>query len=310
MGLTYAIREIRENGTDIYWWEQRLLHRIVKPAHERFLDDTGCPVVEKDWDNLLILDGCRHDLYESVADESIQSTTSLGSSTPEFLQKNFSGKQFDDTVYITANPQVNRHVPDSFVDIVNVWEDYWNDKWSTVMPEDVAAVTRDVADQYPNKRLIIHFMQPHYPFIDYPEILYDGLKIRDEVRGDYDETNTQHITPWTALARGDTTTEEVSEAYHHNLELVLPIARSLADDLEGKSVITSDHGNGMGEFLWPFPVRIYGHTDGIHAPELLKVPWEERPFESRRTITSTAVRETAVDDDSVVSDRLRDLGYV
>jgi hypothetical protein len=153
-------------------------------------------------------------------------------------------------------------------------------------------------------------MQPHYPFIDYPDILYDGLKIRDEVLDKHVDTDSQHITPWTALACGDVETDRVWEAYRHNLELAYPVARELARELTGKAVITSDHGNCVGEFAWPFPVRVYGHTDGLYLPELVRVPWDTYESDERRDVEhaqSVSERET---DTSTVDNRLRDLGYI
>jgi len=40
----------------------------------------------------------------------------------------------------------------------------------------------------------------------------------------------------------------------------------------GKSVITSDHMNLLGERLFPVPTKGYVHPIGLHKPELLKVP--------------------------------------
>lgn len=42
---------------------------------------------------------------------------------------------------------------------------------------------------------------------------------------------------------------------------------------DGTTVVTSDHGNHLGEFATPFPIRLYGHPEGIRTPELIRVPW-------------------------------------
>lgn len=307
-----GLREIRENGSDVHWWEQRMLQRVVKPYHDAIVGNKGEFVMEKDWDVLLLLDGCRADLYEEVASRSVDTIVSRGSSTPQFMTENFAGRQFTDTVYVTANPQTNIHAGNSFVEMVNVWEDHWDEEWSTVQPKAMTDVVKETAERYPEKRLIVHFMQPHYPFIDYPDVLYDGLKVRDEVLGNQVDTSGQHITPWTALARGDVDADTVWEAYRHNLELVYPVARELAQELTGKAVITSDHGNGVGEFAWPFPVRVYGHTDGLYMPELVRVSWDVYESDERREIThADAISDAVADADSAtVDDRLRDLGYL
>jgi hypothetical protein len=307
-----AIGEILENGSDLHWWEERLLHRVVKPYHDTVVGNDGEYVMQKDWDVLIILDGCRRDLYEVVAGRPVETYVSRGSSTPQFMTENFAGRQFTDTVYVTANPQTNVHAGDSFVEMVNVWEGHWDGEWSTVQPEAMTDIVHETAERYPNKRLIVHFMQPHYPFIDYPDVLYDGLKIRDEVLGNEVNADGRHITPWTALARGDVGTNIVWEAYRHNLKLAYPVARDLARELTGRAVITSDHGNSIGEFAWPFLVRIYGHTNGVYTSELVEVPWDVFEADERREIThADEVSDAGTGADSgPVDERLRDLGYL
>jgi len=41
----------------------------------------------------------------------------------------------------------------------------------------------------------------------------------------------------------------VWEAYNENLDIVLTEIEALLDELDGKSVITADHGNLVGERL-------------------------------------------------------------
>ena len=58
--------------------------------------------------------------------------------------------------------------------------------------------------------------------------------------------------------------------------------RTLIESLDGKTVVTSDHGNLFGRRLWPIPLQKYGHPPGLRFPELIEVPWHETPFENRR----------------------------
>lgn len=102
----------------------------------------------------------------------------------------------------------------------------------------------------------------------------------------------------------------VWEAYADNLERVLNDVLALVAGLDGKTVVTSDHGNMLGERAWPVPVRLYGHPEGVRHPTLTEVPWATIDGEERREITAGDV--TAVDavDSEVVESRLQDLGYV
>ncbi|TKX67638.1 hypothetical protein [Halorubrum sp. GN11GM_10-3_MGM] len=77
------------------------LHGLVRDVFCNGTD--GVPVVEKDWDNLIILDACRYDLFQEVSevDGELSPAVSLGSSTGEFMRKNFGGGEFLDLVYIS-----------------------------------------------------------------------------------------------------------------------------------------------------------------------------------------------------------------
>lgn len=142
-------------------------------------------IVEEDWDNLIILDACRYDLFEEAnfIPGELTPVRSLGSKTGEFLKENFGGSQFPDTVYISANPQVQLHNIDQlFYDRIRLWENEWDNEKRTIPPTAVANRSLQTERAYPNKRLIIHFVQPHYPFIGekgekikHGEMIGDGL---------------------------------------------------------------------------------------------------------------------------------------
>jgi len=46
-----------------------------------------------------------------------------------------------------------------------VWGNEWDEEYKTILPGDIAAAAHDAYETCPNKRLIVHFMQPHVPFI-------------------------------------------------------------------------------------------------------------------------------------------------
>ena len=100
--------------------------------------------------------------------------------------------------------------------------------------------------------------------------------------------------------------------YRENLELALSHVEAALAELKGKSVVTSDHGNVLGELAWPYPVPIYGHPMGVHAISLIKVPWlVVNKNQQRKRITATPKDQTTGDevDTDTVSERLTDLGY-
>jgi hypothetical protein len=82
------------------------------------------------------------------------------------------------------------------------------------------------------------------------------------------------------------------------------------EELSGKTVITSDHGNYVGEKASPIPIREYGHPRGLYDEPVVKVLWLVQQSGTRREITA-GDSEDRLDnqDQDVVADRLRELGY-
>lgn len=276
----------------------------------RLYHGNGTRVMKEDWDSLLILDGCRYDMFTERIDlpGTLESRISLGSSSEEFMERNFVDEQFHDTVYVSANPFIPKLGLNegTFHAVVELLDD-WDEQLQTVRPDTVAEAAREAHEQYPNKRLIVHFMQPHTPFIG-------GLG-REMVGGGWTMDHDVEDDPgiWDRLRDGeDVPLERVWEAYKENLDIVLEEVEPLLSDLNGKSVITADHGNLVGERLSPIPTRQkYGHPYGVHAEELVKVPWFVIQGSNRREISSDSPVESNDEtvSDEELEDRLEALGY-
>jgi len=280
----------------------RLFYRRLRrwPYNRRGLD-----FFEPEWDTMLILDACRYDLFERASGLPGRTTSveSRGSSTKEFLRGNFHGKQLLDTVYVTASPMLHRHrdeIDVEFHAVVNVWQDPgWDERYRTVLPETVANATLEAAERFPRKRLLVHFIQPHYPFLG-----PTGREYFDLDRLDFQ---------WDDLASGelDVPLEVVERAYEENFEEVLPSVERLLLQLPGRTVVTADHGQLLGERLFPIPVREYGHPAGLYTEALVRVPWHVFDNGQRREIVAEAPeREPNREDEALARERLRDLGYL
>lgn len=238
---------------------------------------------------------------------NLQCRRSLGSESWEFLQANFAGESFHDTIYITANPHAPKLPHGTFHDVINLLNEGWDAELGTVRPETVAEATLQAQTQYPEKRLIAHFMQPHYPFVgEYgQELEHKGITIHLPAE---ERTDTERKV-WAQLGNGRLDKNRVWKAYRENLDIVLGCVESLLESLSGLSVISSDHGNLLGETTHPIPARGYGHPRGLDIHELRAVPWLVVEGMDRRT----TVAETPAEQDElaseVIKDRLRDLGY-
>lgn len=228
----------------------------------------------------MILDGCRYDLFSEVNWISgvLLAKISRGSSTEEFLDENFrrhpDHKRFEDVVYVSANPYVNNvFLPGKFLKIYPVWDRGWDSGVNTVRPESVVECALAAHEEHPSKRLIVHFMQPHEPFLGTTLSRETGFREHRKAVLERRE-KFKDLTVWDLLERGELALEEVWAAYRKNLELVLPHVKKLLDTLPGKTVVTADHGNLFGErvhFLYPF--RVYGHPAELHVRELVLIPW-------------------------------------
>jgi len=267
----------------------------------------GTRVMEEDWDTLLILDACRYDMFAKQVPfpGKLESRISLGSSSEEFFEQNFMGGKYNDSVYVNSNPYLpylglDRGVFHAVVDCL----DEWDPDLRTIPPERVASATEAARERFPNKRLIVHFMQPHAPFIG-----ETGLNLVGEgLPTDPGREREQVI--WEHLDSGDVDVDAVWRAYRENLDVVFWVVETLVKSIDGKTVITSDHGNLVGERLGPIPTRKkYGHPYGVRAPGLVRVPWFTIDSGERRLISADPSIESDTISKSTIDYRLEALGY-
>ncbi|WP_430504722.1 hypothetical protein [Haloparvum sp. PAK95] len=263
--------------------------------------------MEQDWDNLFVLDGCRYDLFESVIDteqfDTFRRMISLGGATPEWTEQNFAEKSFGDTVYIASNPFVSKIAPNSFHKIIEVWRESFDESAGTVRSNPVLDAARNALETYPNKRVIVHLMQPHHPFIGSERFKNRSWSVEDVGQSQ----NSDMKTPWEALQKGELERDNVWSAYRENLESVIDDAIEAAVSFDGRSVVTSDHGNLLGTRSYPIPMREFGHFNGLRHKDLVHVPWAVISGE-RRSIQDHGIAQVEQSKD-VVNDRLRQLGY-
>lgn len=265
----------------------------------------GTNVYDREWDTLVILDACRVDLLREVADEypflgGVESMESVGSMSGEWMQKTFTDAYADEmaqTAYVTANVFSDELLDErDFGTLDEVWRYAWDEARGTIPPRPVTDRAIDVARRENPDRLVVHYMQPHHPFIGEDAPL-DGAFEADPFGRRGGDTVID------ALRRGDVSYEAFWAAYRANLNLVLEDVSLLLSNHDAETVaITADHGDALGEW-W-----IYDHPAGCLHPVVKNVPWTETTATDGGGYEPTTERESATD--GTVEERLRDLGYV
>jgi hypothetical protein len=283
-------------------------------------DNAACNyVLEEDWDVLIILDAARYDVFKefhkllNLNDQhgKLEYRISCGPPTARFVKENFLRKDFlpylKNLIYVSANPVVDATLGkyrQYFYRYVPVWKFAWNKEIETVLPQHVAYYAFKVWLRKPrDKKLIIHFLQPHYPFI-LKKYYYVNELVRKEMEAfwksywllrslsekqrkilniyyklkfylkpliKYDSiTDTTLYT----VALSKRIIEDVVKAYMENLIITLPFVRKILQTFSGRLVVTSDHGEAFGEYINKFvPIRVFGHLNRIRLDTLVKVPW-------------------------------------
>ncbi len=142
--------------------------------------------LESEWDYCLVLDSCRYDVFESVYDEyldgSLERRESVGSSTPEWAYRTFTGDH--DIAYFSGNPFINSlGIPlselkwgascdydwtatEHISNVLDIWKERWDDDLGTVPPEAMTAAFEEYqTDISEADRTVFHYMQPHAPYL-------------------------------------------------------------------------------------------------------------------------------------------------
>lgn len=249
--LYYLKKRIVQSATADYGWFRRMF--VQKVSHYDWYD--GFNVLDEDWDMLIILDACRYDAFEMMVphlpfEGAFEKKLSRSSNTPKFLKRNFENRSCGDILYITANPWVGR-LPfyDSnkkFFDVVNVWKKQWNKKYGTCMAKSVNKEVIKYRERYPDIQMIVHYIQPHHPFVGKTKLYWGSEKV--ERIGEDDVWNHP----------------EIRRAWIDNLLYVLKYAIPIVNRYDEKIVITADHGDSF---------RFGGHPPDLPAKELVEVPW-------------------------------------
>lgn len=266
---------------------------------DRFTDP-GTNVYDLDWDLLVVLDACRADLLAECADHpavtQVERYRSVGSMTRDWMARTFTPDRREttaETAYVCANP-FSAEMLDAadFAHLFEVWRESWIDP-GTVPPRGVTDRVVEVMRRGRADRTIAHYLQPHCPFIDRPELS------RGKERDRFGASHWPDV--WERHRMGLLEFEELWAGYRSNLERALDELELLFANVDADTVlVTSDHGNGIGE------AGVYGHPPGQWIDAVRDVPLVRTTATDTGEYTPTVDREGSEDR---IADRLASLGY-
>lgn len=140
-------------------------------------------LVDHDQFVLVILDSCRYDSFERLYPEylsgSLDRVWSSGNWTRKWMERTWDGTY--DLTYISTTPYTfdysheeynSRYRPsDHLDDVINVIGEEWNPVLSTTPPEPVTDTALRHISETETTRAVVHYMQPHAPYIGDERIL-------------------------------------------------------------------------------------------------------------------------------------------
>jgi hypothetical protein len=272
-------RNYNENLEGIY---RLILKEFFRIVNRNCSIKNAVRIMDKQWDYLIILDACRYDVFADIVDKNADFVISGGGTTQEWLEWNFNGK-YKDVIYIAGNPHfatlnlVKTFGFNPFFKVIEVWDYGWDNELKTVPPKEVTKAAIKTLDNFPDKRMIIHYNQPHHPFITNKELLHLDDGTWNTLEGGM--WDGEKITVWHYLRQGKIPIKKAWLAYKDNLRIVMSEVDNLVKKLHGRVIVSADHGNHFGEY------RLFGHFEGIRSEQLVKIPWMILKDE-KSTITS------------------------
>lgn len=278
-------------------------------------------IMKEEWDYLIILDACRYDYFKKIWKKyfnkelsgELTKKISVGSATLQWRNNSFN-EYYDDVIYVSSNPYINSIKPvkgflgsEYFHKVYDVWKYGWDAKRGTVLPVTVTNTTINALKSYKNKRIIIHYLQPHAPYLSlninshgFPLPDLKSKKILQGIRQGkkmskllnnvieifsllsnkfrildinisilWKLAEILNISPVSPIdyVRRKYGKEGLRKAYMDNLEIVIKRLIILLNYLSGRIIITADHGELLGES------GCYGHPNNSTNPYLIEIPW-------------------------------------
>lgn len=216
----------------------------------------------EEWEAVIVLDSCRYDFFKefykyfpNLSDGNLSKRRVEASCTPEFVERYFDDEDF---TMVTANPYVSNY-SEKFEGVQDLWSSNWDEELNTVMPEVFLKYLRRNSAE--NK--VFWMMQPHNPYVGSIKYASTG--------GFFSNTLPfGGIVNNGAEPSGSVDRQRLKNCYKFNLIRALYCVDRMMKYVDGKVIITSDHG----EMLLDDEEHV-AHPKGVEEDVLREVPYLE-----------------------------------
>jgi hypothetical protein len=245
--------------------------------------------MEERWNVAIILDACRYDFFKELYRNYLQSgrlERRLGASdTLDWLHTVFSSNKTKNIVYVSAHPGINsKDIPwgrfnacEQFYKVYDAWLSGWDWEIGSALPTEVAKTAIQAMNEHRDRKIIIHFIQPHFPYRKAPcPSTYSDLKsvkknpflgflleklLRrsslfnrnfSRIRTSYWKVKKtlklNFLEDLNEIYWKKYNVKDLKHFYRDNLNWVLESVRKIIEEYEDEEiVVTSDHGEAFGE---------------------------------------------------------------
>jgi hypothetical protein len=279
---------------------------VQKPVVHEINKRRGTNIYDRKWDVLVLLDCARIDMVEAIQQKyeflaTVNNHYTPGTSSAEWMETTFTEKyreQMAETVHVTANPNSAHHLSeDDFLHLEEVWKDGWDPELETISAREVTDRAIALYRKLTPNRMIVHYMQPHPPFIPRSDIKAVSVK---KPGMEKEKMNVEELH-----TKGGMTSNQLWDAHMENLEYVMEDVELLRSSIQAnKFVISADHGQAFGEG------GVWGHPRSTNADVVRYVPWCETTAENSSNYNSGSdFQKDRSDSAASIEEKLEYLGY-
>lgn len=228
-------------------------------------------IKKESWDNLIILDACRFDYFSELSESfpnihgDLEKVISEDSRSINFLDKTF---RESDAVAYSGWYKINRKqesadyldqginfVPiKEFQDVRPCFKSAYDPELDAVWPGPLT--DKFIEGLESGESRVFWYAQPRGPFLGDLKLAFRTAEHSGKIYG-YARQNSpgeEFLNLW-------------RKAYRYNLIKVLYHVARLISRLDGRTIITSNHGESMGE------AGRYGHEQNNNSEEVREVPF-------------------------------------